>query len=100
MIKLKTKVNYLKSLNLSKLKNCMSKQLKAYLTEDESKYITLQRTACVKQYDDNGKFLGDEFKINIPDKNVDMKIFIPTDKTLFTIQMGNYIYGFKIDHDM
>lgn len=100
MIKFKTKVNYLKSLNYSKLKNCMSKQLKVYLTEDESKYITLQRTACVKQYDDNGKFLGDEFKINIPDKNVDMKIFVPEDKTLFTIQIGNYIYGFKIDYDM
>ena len=95
MIKFKTKVNYLKSLNQSKLKNCM---FKAYLTEDKSKYITLQRTACVKQYDDNGKFLGDEFKINIPEKNVDMKIFIPENKTLFTIQIGNDIYGFKIDY--
>ena len=100
MIKFKTKVNYLKSLNYSKLKNCMFKEFKAYLTEDKSKYITLQRTSCVKQYDDNGKFLGDEFKIKIPEKNLDIIIFIPENKTLFTIQIGNDIYCFKIDYDM
>ena len=77
-IQIKTKCKYLNPINYSK-------------------YINLQRTACVKQYDDNGKFLGDEFKIKIPEKNVDMKIFIPTNKTLFTIQIGNDIYGFKID---
>ena len=100
MIKFKTTVNYLKSLNYSKLKNCMFKYFKVYLTEDKSKYITLQRTACVKQYDDNGEFLGDEFKIKIPEKNVDMIIFIPVNKTVFTIQIGNDIYILKIDYDM
>ena len=97
-IKLKTKCKYLNPINFSKLKNAMFTKFKIYSPEDKSKYITLQRTACVKQYDDNGKFLGDEFKINIPEKNVDMKIFIPTNKTLFTIQIGNDIYGFKIDN--
>ena len=96
-IQIKTKCKYLNPINYSKLKNTMFTEFKAQLTEDKSKYINLQRTACVKQYDDNGNFLGDEFKIKIPEKNVDMKIFIPTNKTLFTIQIGNDIYGFKID---
>ena len=98
-IKIKTKCKYLNPINYSKLKNAMFTEFKAYLTEDKSKYINLQRTACVKQYDDNGKFLGDEFIINIPEKNIkDTKIFIPANKTLFTIEIGNDIYGFKIDY--
>ena len=101
MIKIKTKCKYLNSINYSKLKNCMFKEFKAYLTEDKSKYITLQRSGCVEQYDDNGNFQGDEFIINIPEKNIkDTEIYIPANSPLFTIQIGNEIYGFEINYDM
>ena len=99
-IQIKTKCKYLNPINYSKLKNAMFTEFKAYLTEDKSKYIMLQRSGCVEQYDDNGNFQGDEFIINIPEKNIkDTEIFIPAESPLFTIQIGNEIYGFEIKYD-
>lgn len=101
MIKLKTKCKYLNPINYSELKNPMFTEFKAYLTEDKSKYITLQRTGWIKQCDDNDNFLGDEFIINIPEKNMKgTEIFIPKNSPLFTLQIGKEIYGFKINYDM
>ena len=98
-IKIKTKCKYLNSINYSKLKNCMFKEFKAYLPEDKSKYITFLRTGWYELCDDNGKFLGDEFIIQIPEKNLDMEIFIPENEPLFTFPIGNKIYGFEINYD-
>ena len=100
MIKLKTKCKYLTTINYSKLKNAMFTEFKLYLTEDKSKYITLQRTGWFELRDDNGKFLGDEFIIKIPEKNIDMEILIQPNDPLFTIPIGKEIYGFKINYDM
>ena len=99
-IKLKTKCKYLNSINYSKLKNCMFKEFNAHLPESKSKYITFQRTGWYELCDDNGKFLGDEFIIQIPEKNIDMEIFIPENEPLFTFPIGNKIYGFEINYDM
>lgn len=101
-IKFKTKCKYLNPISYSKLKNPMFTEFKAYLTEDKSKYITLQRTAWFEQCDDNGKFIGDKFIINIPYKNIDIEteIFIPANASSFTIPIGKEIYGFKINYDM
>ena len=98
-IKFKTKVKQLTSINYSKLKNPMFTEFKLYLIEDKNKYITLQRTEWCELCDDNGKFLGDEFLIKIPEKNVSMEILIPENETSFIIPTENEIYGFKINYD-
>ena len=99
-IKLKTKFKQLTSINYSKLKNPMFTEFKLYLIEDKSKYITLQRQGWCELCDDNGKFLGDEFLIKIPEKNVSMEILIPEDETLIIMPTGNEIYGFEINRDI
>lgn len=99
-IKIKTKCKYLNSINYSVLKNAMFIEFKAYLTEDKSKYITLYRTACIEQCDDNGKYLGDKFMIKILEKDMSIELFIPAEAPLFTIQIGKEIYGFKINYDI
>ena len=99
-IKFKTKVNQLTSINYSKLKNPMFREFKIYSPKDNSKYITLQRASCVEHYDDNDNFLGSEFLVNIPEKNMKAtEIFIPVNAPLFTLQIGKEIYGFKINYD-
>lgn len=76
----------------------MFTEFKIYSPEDNSKYITLQRTGWIEQYDDNGKFLGDEFTVKILEKDRETELFIPAEAPLTTIQIGNEIYGFKIDY--
>lgn len=93
MTKFKTPVNY------NDLTNPMFYGFKAYSIDDKSKYITLISTSFIEKFDDNGKYIGDEFTFRILENGLNIKVFMTTHTPFSIFKVGTETYGFKINRD-